>query len=339
MQPLTASPCWAAAFQKMVKSGGIMLPVMSSTPAFLKAEISVEKSSVPGWKRPGVGHLVALAGQVRRDHRAEEVAVGGIVEHAAHGLVGADLVVARRVLLQPVLRSEEHVIRPRVFLVLPQVSLPRAVGGHNGRLAGFALIHHRDDGIGSGRDHHQADIAIVDQVAGHLSRATGVRLAVHHGDTDGVLFAITQDQPIPDRFFPAVRAVGVRDSEGGERPGQRGHEAQLDLGARFGRRTHRSGGSDGGGRSGGGRGPARGGWPGRGRGRCPTTAGSCQATQTACQSHGRAGDAGHFQKVAATDLLFRNAVYWVIGHCFNPLALERLREYPVPVVGTYTPLY
>ena len=43
---LGLKPCWDAWFQKVVKSGGIITPVMMSQFAFLKAAICALKSSV-----------------------------------------------------------------------------------------------------------------------------------------------------------------------------------------------------------------------------------------------------------------------------------------------------
>src|SRR5262245_19680339 len=42
-------PCCAACDQKVAKSGGIMLPVTISQPAFLNAEICAVKSLLTGW--------------------------------------------------------------------------------------------------------------------------------------------------------------------------------------------------------------------------------------------------------------------------------------------------
>ena len=164
-------------------------------------------------------------------------------------------------------------------------------------------------------------LAVVDEVAGHLSGAVGVGLAVLHFDGDRVLLAVARHDAVADVFLPLVHAVLVRQTEVGQATGERGDEADLDLVAHLGAvdtdvvvsaapvvSVEAAPVVRGGGRRGGG-----------GRLRCRRRRRARRRGRAATPTAGT-GDARDLEEVAAADGLLRSSLRTFLGTSLSRLA-------------------
>jgi hypothetical protein len=194
----------------------------------------------------GIDRLVAALGEHRRHAVtgvAERVAVGIVRPQATDDFVGRKLVVHVDESRDQRLGAPEEMIGPlealgRIAFAAEEIRLPRRVGGDARHLVDLAGVGDRVHGVRRMCDHHQVDLAGVDQFVRHFGGAVGIGLAVLDDDLDRVGLVADLDA-VGDRLLELAQHEAVRLGEDRERTGRRRHQSDLDgadLRAQHGRR-------------------------------------------------------------------------------------------------------